>query len=145
MKVEKISADNIEPLTHLFLELWPECHFDEEYEICENILKSNNETCFLIKDGSDFVAFIQLSLRTDYVEGATTSPVVYIEGLYVKPEYRKSGIAKKLVELGENWGKEKGCTQYASDTEITNRQSIAFHKKVGFSEANRLVCFIKDI
>ena len=54
-------------------------------------------------------------------------------------------IAKKLVELGENWGKEKGCTQYASDTEITNQQSIAFHKKVGFSEANRLVCFIKDI
>lgn len=35
-----------------------------------------------------------ISLRNDYVEG--TSPVPYIEGFYVKSEFRNKSVAKKL-------------------------------------------------
>lgn len=30
---------------------------------------------------NDYVGFIQLSLRMDYVEGTSTTPIAYIEGM----------------------------------------------------------------
>ena len=145
MSVEEISEDNLAALTSLALELWPDCSFDEEFKNYQRILAVEKETCFLIKKDSHYIGFIQLSLRSDHVEGTNSPPVAYIEGLYVKPEFQKLGIGKKLVDRGEDWGREKGCTDYASDTELTNQNSIDFHKSVGFAEVNRIVCFAKKI
>ena len=145
MGIETISAANLQPLTELMLELWNTASFEEEYENCQKMMASEKETCYLIKVQNSYIAFIYLTLRTDYVEGAITSPIAYIEGLYVKPPYRGQGIGKKLVDLGEAWGLQKGCKQYASDAELSNADSLAFHESAGFKEANRIVCFIKDI
>jgi len=145
MLIEEISESNLRELTQLMLELWPECVYDEEYQNCRRIMTKSDETCYLIKSDKQYAAFIQLSLRHDYVEGTETSPVGYIEGIYVKPEFRKSGLAGQLVQQGEKWVREKGCRQYASDTEIDNQVSISFHKKQGFTEISRLVCFVKDL
>lgn len=65
--------------------------------------------------------------------------------MYIKPDYRKWGVGKKLVETGEIWGKTMGCKAYASDTEWENEQSIEFHKRAVFKEANCIICFIKEI
>ena len=145
MKVEEINEKNIRALTHLMLELWPECDYEEEFDNCKRIIESENETCFLIKNNKEYIAFIQLSLRFEYVEGATSYPVVYIEGIYVKPEFRATGIGKRLVKKGEHWGKIFGCKHLASDAELHNNDSILFHKKMGFKEVNRAVLFIKNI
>ncbi len=145
MKIEKISTTNLEPLTYLKLELWPECSFDEEYANCQRILQTPAETCYLIKEQDNYIAFIQLSLRTNYVEGANSSPVAYVEGIYVQPEFQRSGIGKKLIARGEKWARKKGCTQFASDAELHNDDSIWFHKKTGFKEVSRIVSFIKEI
>jgi aminoglycoside 6'-N-acetyltransferase I len=79
------------------------------------------------------------------VEGATESPVAYVEGVYVKPAYQSQGIAKKLIDQAVDWANQRGITQLASDTNITNLQSIHFHKKIGFIEVGRIVCYIKNI
>ncbi len=91
------------------------------------------------------VAFIQLSVRRDYVEGSETSPVGYVEGIYVRPDFRRQGISKELLTKGEEWVREKGCTQMGSDIEDDNDTSYQFHLNTGFKEANRLICFIKDL
>lgn len=145
MKTEKISPENIKSLTKLMLELWPECNFEEEYANCKRMLGSPTETCFLVKKEERYIAFIQLSIRSEHVDGATSSPVAYLEGIYVRSEYQRSGIGKNLVVLGEKWAKQKGCVQYASDAELHNKGSIDFHKKTGFREVSRIVSFIKDI
>lgn len=88
---------------------------------------------------------LDLSICTDYVEGAESSPVCYVEALYVKDTFRKSGIARQLCNRAEVWAKSKNLTQIASDTEIDNAASIAFHNKIGFREANKIVCFIKGL
>jgi aminoglycoside 6'-N-acetyltransferase I len=49
------------------------------------------------------------------------------------------------LKNGETWAKSSGISQIASDTEVENVESIAFYKKAGFSEVNRVVCFIKDL
>ncbi len=145
MIIEIISKDNIQQLTELVLELWTDCDYEEEKGNYKKIIGAENKVCYLIKTQDIYVGFIHLSLRNDWVEGANDLPVAYIEAIYVKPNYQKRGIGKKLVDMGEKWGKQKGCKQLASDTEMGNLISIDFHEKMGFEEASRIVCFIKEL
>ena len=91
------------------------------------------------------IGFAQCQLRHDYVEGTETSPVGYLEGIFVREEYRRQGLAKQLLAACERWAEEQGCTEFASDCELTNTASQEFHKKLGFAEANRVVCFVKPL
>jgi aminoglycoside 6'-N-acetyltransferase I len=91
------------------------------------------------------IGFAMFSIRNDYVEGALKTPTGYLEGIYVESEYRKKGIATKLIQLGELWLKENGCTQIGSDTWLTDTGSRTFHKKMGFWEEDELVHFLKDL
>ena len=45
----------------------------------------------------------------------------------------------------ERWAKEKGCSEFTSDCEIENAESLQFHLAVGFEEANRIICFKKKL
>ena len=95
------------------------------------------------KDGA--VGFAHCQLRHDYVEGTESSPVGYLEGIYVKETDRGEGIARKLLTACEDWAGEKGCAEFASDCEVTNTVSQHFHEAVGFEEANRLVAYVRKI
>lgn len=145
MEIKPLTSHTLKAFVDLVLELWPDCTFDEELENYTRLLESANDICYLAKVNQAYVAFVHVSCRYDYVEGATELPVAYIEGIYVKPPYRKQGIANKLIRRSEEWAKQKGLTQIASDTEIANKTSIDFHKKAGFDEVERIVCFIKDL
>jgi len=127
------------------LELWNECSFKEEFETYKSIINREDEVCFLVKAEDVYIAFIHLTIRTDYVEGAATLPIAYIEAVYVKPAYQRLGIGKKLLDVGEKWARQKGCEQLASDTELSNADAISFHLQAGFKEVNRVVCFVKEI
>lgn len=59
--------------------------------------------------------------------------------------YRKKGISAQLLQHCEQWSKENACIEFASDCEITNLESYAFHMKFDFQEANRIICFKKII
>ena len=91
------------------------------------------------------VGFAQCGLRHDYVEGTDSSPVGYLEGIFVKEEYRKQGYAKELLSACEQWAKKQGCAEFASDCELSNADSFAFHMGMGFEEANRIICFTKKL
>jgi len=79
------------------------------------------------------------------VEGTDSSPVGYLEGIFVEEEFRKKGYAKELLASCERWAKEMGCTEFASDCELENTGSLAFHLRMGFMEANRVICFTKKL
>lgn len=79
------------------------------------------------------------------MEGTQSSPVGYLEGIFVLPAYRNQGRAWALLAACERWAGEKGCTEFASDCELDNSGSLAFHLKMGFAEANRIICFHKTL
>ncbi|WP_261856632.1 aminoglycoside 6'-N-acetyltransferase [Clostridium folliculivorans] len=143
---ERVTRETINHLVDLALELWP----DNERE---NLLRDTllllddleNNIFFVCKNINQYIGFIHVSLRHDYVEGAYFSPTGFIEGIYVKESFRGIGIARKLVEYGEAWSREKGCSQLASDIELNNKCSFNFHNSIGFKEVNRIICFIKNI
>lgn len=131
--------------TSLAGRLWPDAGADElESEFAE-LADDADSAVFLALDGQAPVGFAHCQVRSDYVEGAGSSPVGYIEGLYVLEGYRNKGIARELLNKCEDWARSKGLDEMASDCEINNQKSIGFHIKAGFREANRVVCFIKSI
>lgn len=126
--------------------LWPEEEKVELEQVFNDLLSLEHYKGYLCRsDSGEALGFIYLSLRRDYVEGSESSPVGYIEGIYVKPEFRNQGIARKLSALAEAWAAERGCTEIASDTYESNLESQAFHKRIGFQETEKLVHFIKPI
>jgi aminoglycoside 6'-N-acetyltransferase I len=146
MKIVKITQDDFNEWLALALRLWPDYSSIEMQEILTEILDSDRETAFLVRDElGKAIAFMNLSLRYEYVPEATRSPVGYIEGIYVKDEYRHQGVGKAMVEYAEQWARAQGCIELASDALIENTASHEFHTKTGFREAERTVFFIKSI
>jgi len=88
---------------------------------------------------------MNFSIRTEYVNGTTTSPVLYIEAIYVMEEYRNLGIGRKLIKHAEEYAKIRGIKEIASDCLINNHVSKLFHKSCGFVEKERVICFVKEI
>lgn len=109
-------------------------------------LTANKNTQYFLKYVQDIpVGFAQCQLRHDYVEGTKSSPVGYLEGIFVKDEHRKKGYAKELLSACEAWAKEQGCIEFASDCKIDNLNSFKSHMRMGFEEANRIICFTKSL
>ena len=137
-----VSRETEKAWAEMCVALWPGDSFDDWIQ--EGRDKDyENEFVYIIND--EAVAFLNVSLRSDYVEGTGSSPVGYLEAIYVKPGFRKQGIARQLVEFAKKWAVEKGCTEFASDCELTNDESRRFHSKIGFEEANTIVCFTMDL
>lgn len=132
-------------LAQLACELWPDHALEEMKEEMAELLQNGEAVCFLAFEEETPAGFAQCQLRHDYVEGTEGSPVGYLEGVYIREGYRKKGYARALLSACENWAKEKGCTEFASDCELDNAQSLAFHLRAGFQEANRIICFTKKI
>ena len=143
--VQKAIEQDAAVLADLALVLWPSHDAAELRDEFTEILKSEEAACFLAYEAGVPVGFAQCQLRHDYVEGTHTSPVGYLEGIFVRPEFRHRGLAKQLLGACESWAKEKGCMEFASDCELGNDASLNFHLSVGFAEANRIVCFTKTL
>jgi aminoglycoside 6'-N-acetyltransferase I len=90
-------------------------------------------------------AFAEAALRRDYVNGAQSSPVVFLEGLYVVPALRRRGLARALVEEVCRWGRSLGCAEVASDALLENSVSHAVHRALGFAETERVVFYRKPL
>ena len=109
------------------------------------LLDRGDAALFLARQGGEAVGFAQCQLRHDYVEGTSTSPVGYLEGVYVEENHRQRGVAAALLHACEAWAKRQGCTEFASDCELENTDSLRFHQSLGFREANRIICFTKKL
>lgn len=132
-------------LAELACQLWPNHTVEEMRVAYAQIIEKPDAAFFLAFAQETAVGFAQCQLRCDYVEGTDSSPVGYLEGIYVAEACRKQGVAKALLTACESWAKTKGCCEFASDCELTNTQSLQFHLRVGFEEANRIICFTKKL
>jgi aminoglycoside 6'-N-acetyltransferase I len=89
--------------------------------------------------------FAEATLRTDYVNGCETSPVAFLEGIYVESWARRQGVARELVAEVERWALGLGCREFASDALLENEASHRMHRGLGFVETERVVYFRKDL
>ena len=143
--IQKAEVKDIPAIAELACQLWPDNTVEEMQAEFAKIIAKPDAAFFLAYADENAVGFAQCQLRHDYVEGTDSSPVGYLEGIYVADGYRKQGVAKELLSACESWAKTKGCTEFASDCELEKTQSLEFHLNVGFEEANRIICFTKKL
>ena len=77
--------------------------------------------------------------------GASGADGIKFHLLHVLQGTDLAGTARALVGQCEQWAKSKGCREFASDCELTNQASLAFHLSLGFTEENRIICFKKNL
>ncbi|MFJ2687402.1 aminoglycoside 6'-N-acetyltransferase [Pseudomonas sp. NPDC087342] len=126
--------------------LWPDSAPNNDHD--KQTLLSTPErylVLIFINEESNALGFAEASIRTDYVNGSNSSPVAFLEGLYVQPASRGEGIARQLVACIQQWAEEMGCTELASDALLDNQGSHAMHKALGFAETERVVYFLKPL
>lgn len=141
----KAERNNLETLANLAVQLWDDSSVNDLINEFSELISNENAQFFLKFENDIPIGFAQCQLRFDYVEGTETSPVGYLEGIFVKKEYRNKGYAKELLTKCEAWAKSKGCREFASDCETDNTESFYFHKAMNFTEANRIICFTKQL
>jgi len=140
----KAKNEHLATVAQLAAELWPDNSAEEMLEELYQ-LDEESSVIFLAEVDNMAVGFAQCQLRHDYVEGTDHSPVGYLEGIYVRESFRGKGLAKDLLTACENWARDLGCLEFASDCELTNADSLKFHMSCGFEEANRIICFTKKL
>ena len=62
-------------------------------------------------------------------------PACHVHGLWVHPDYRRNGIAKKLKELGEIWAVKMGCKFMDTNVRIKNQKMISLNENFGYEVA----------
>jgi aminoglycoside 6'-N-acetyltransferase I len=127
--------------------LWPEITEEENARETEAMMMASSRffvRVALNQQGKP-AGFVEATLRNDYVNGCTTSPVAFLEGIYVKPQVRRQGVARALVDAVERWGRESGCRELASDALLENSDSHAMHRGLGFEETERVVYFRRGL
>ena len=111
----------------------------------ETIIKHGNCSFFCIQnENAETIGLVELSER-NIVDGCLSSPVAYLEGLYLKPEHQGKGLGGKVMKLIITLCRKKGFSELATDTNFDNFRARAFYKALGFEELENVVGFRIDI
>ncbi|HYY61322.1 MAG TPA: aminoglycoside 6'-N-acetyltransferase [Burkholderiales bacterium] len=122
--------------------LWPQPREVQLAEMASLAAEPGRFAAFVAyADSGEALGLAEAAIRTDYVNGAQSSPVGFLEGLYVVPHARRKGVARALVVEVGHWARDCGCSELASDAALANTASHAVHRALGFEETERVVFF----
>jgi aminoglycoside 6'-N-acetyltransferase I len=147
MTVQTVRPEDAADWERMRQALWPEpegAHAEEIVRFFAGERPMSEETLIARDEAGRAVGIAELSIRP-YAEGCYSGRVAYLEGWFVEPASRGTGVGRALVEAAEAWGRARGCTELGSDTEIDNLGSAAAHGALGFEEVERIVCFRKSL
>jgi aminoglycoside 6'-N-acetyltransferase I len=127
--------------------LWPECPREQHLVDMRSCIANPERYANFIaySPTREAIGLAEVSVRSDYVNGTQSSPVAFLEGLYVVPQARRQGVARALVAVAGEWGRRAGCGELASDAVLENSISHVVHRALGFEETERVVYFRRKL
>jgi aminoglycoside 6'-N-acetyltransferase I len=129
----------------LRIALWPEGSEAEHLSGMAGTLARGHYVRLAVTAAGSAVGLVEASKRIDYVNGTTSSPVAFLEGLYVEPGWRRRGVARALVESVVAWALQQDLSELASDSLTDNVAAHAAHRALGFEETERVVYFRRPL
>jgi aminoglycoside 6'-N-acetyltransferase I len=146
MRIELITAAMTAEWLALRRRLWPDYEAADLAGDLDRILADPDAANFIARDDAGAaIGFAEAMVRHDYVNGCETSPVAFVEGIYVVESARGRGVARALMAAVEAWGRARGLSELASDALLDNADSHAMHQALGFAETERVVYFRKAL
>ena len=89
--------------------------------------------------------FAQCQLRHDYVQGTRSSPVGYLEGIFVRENCRRQGYARELLASLPGLGRRSGLPGICQRLRTYQPGKLPLSPATGFGEAGRIICFVKEL
>src|SRR5262252_3572029 len=105
MPVRLMRPHEVREVTEMMRALWPDAG---DYDF-------GDETVFVWERADGQLAgFASFSLRP-WAEGCSSMPIPYVEGWWVAPDLRRSGVGRALFGAIEQWCLDNGYTELGSD------------------------------
>ncbi|MBD2102546.1 GNAT family N-acetyltransferase [Leptolyngbya sp. FACHB-261] len=150
MRVRQVQPSDRDEWLRLLTELYPD-HLESEHIPAVDAFLSGQAAVELLPsavfvceaDTGKLVGFLELSVR-NYAEGCS-GPTPYVESWFVDSNLRGSGVGRALMEAAEDWARQQGYSELASNAELENTVSHQAHEAVGFAEVERTVHFRKTL
>jgi len=121
--------------------LWPDDTKQTHADAIDELLRTDGNWGLVAETfAGEAVGFAEIALRA-YANGCDTRPVPFLEGIWVKPEFRRRGIGTLLIQRAKALLAARGFIELGSDTLIDNTNSQAAHRAWGFIETERVVYF----
>lgn len=125
--------------------LWPFTTAEENRTDIAKILAAPDMWGFVAVDDAGAPAgFAEVALRR-YANGCEESPVPFLEGIWVSPDFRRRGVGEAIIAHVSARLREKGFRELCSDALLENTVSHDAHAAWGFTETERVVYFRKPL
>jgi aminoglycoside 6'-N-acetyltransferase I len=126
-------------------ELWPEEPMLQHASAIEDVLQDEQAWGFIAENAAGTaVGFAEVSIRKA-ANGCATSPVPFLEGIWVRDVDRRQRIGAWLIRHVETFLADLGYRELGSDTLIDNLASQHAHIGWGFVETERVVYYRKEL
>ncbi|HEX2761987.1 MAG TPA: aminoglycoside 6'-N-acetyltransferase [Rhizomicrobium sp.] len=145
MHIETCNQSDMPQWVALRIALWPDEDAEQMTREAPGMLAQPDMLVLVAREGETVIGFAEAAIRRDYVNGCETSPVAFVEGIYVVPQQRRRGVARAMIAAVETWARLQGLSELASDALLDNAQSHAMHNALGFGETERVVYFRKAL
>lgn len=146
VRVRKMDIDDVPVWARMRHALWGRLTIDEHVEDIRAMRESSLGVRSYIGFFETGVAagFAEVRIRS-YANGCTRQPVPFLEGIWIEPEHRRSGVGTLLIDFISRELREEGFIELCSDAGIDNIQSHLSHSAWGFEETQRVVFFRKSL
>jgi aminoglycoside 6'-N-acetyltransferase I len=144
-------ANDRDLLAALHLLLWPECSFEEEKLAIDALISTGMSgtlpAAVFVAEAEDgrIIGFLEVGLRSHADGCDPAQPVGFVEGWFVLEASRNQGVGRALMRAAENWARQRGAIEMASDSWITQEDSHRAHEALGFNVVDRCVLFRKSL
>jgi aminoglycoside 6'-N-acetyltransferase I len=151
ISVRVAQPEDRDVLARLRAALWPESsaeeHARELVEILNGKAPGTLPMIELVAEDTRgmLVGFAEVGLRS-HADGCNPSRAAgYLEGWFVVESHRRRGVGAKLLQAAEEWAREQGCVEMASDALAENEISQRAHKALGYEVVDRCVRYRKSL
>lgn len=102
---------------------------DQGTDVCNGVPSSHGLSC---------TGFVQLYPGFSSV---SMGPIWVLNDLYVHPDYRQKGIARKLLQAAKQLASERGVLRISLSTELTNTQAQALYESEGYAQDTKFMYY----
>jgi len=142
--IRRLAADDLPAWREQRMLLWPgHSAADFDAELAQALTNPDTPGFGAFENGR-LVGFAEASVRP-YGDGCETSPVAWLDGIYVAPSHRRQGVGRQLVDAVVAWARGRGLSELGSDAAIYNTASHRSHAGWGFEETERIVLFRRKL
>jgi aminoglycoside 6'-N-acetyltransferase I len=147
--VRRADQQDVLELAAMYHSLWPDAAREAYDRELASLLAGESlrqlPVVVLVAQESEgrLIGFLEAGLRS-HADGCDPGrPVGFVEGWYVVPEYRRRSVGAQLIAAAEQWAREQGCLEMASDVWLDAVDSQRAHEALGFEIVDRCIHYRK--